>query len=111
MQAEASSPGNRVPSEQAPGLDERRRAVRSAWIILAVLICTALSLTASAFYSGRTTAKLDEAATSIATDAAPAIEHLTAIRVKTTRSASRPSSPRSAPCSSANPSDHRQVVE
>jgi signal transduction histidine kinase len=80
MQGEASSAGKRAPSEQAPGLDERRRAVRSAWTILAVLICTALSLTASAFYSNRTTAKLDEAAMSIATDAAPAIEHLTAIR-------------------------------
>ena len=47
---------------------------------MAVLICTALSLMTSALYSSRTTAKVDEAAMSIATDAAPAIEHLTAVR-------------------------------
>jgi signal transduction histidine kinase len=80
MQGEAPSPGKGAPSEEGPGLDERRRAVRSASIIVAVLICTALSLLASALYASRTTAKLDEAAMSIATDAAPAIEHLTAVR-------------------------------
>jgi signal transduction histidine kinase len=80
MQGEAPSSDKGARSEQAPGLDERRRAVRSAWIVLAVLICTVLSLVASALYSSRTTDKLDGAAMSIAMDASPAIEHLTVAR-------------------------------
>lgn len=80
-----------VMAGAAPGLEEaaearasdpheRRRAVRSAWVILAVLVCTVLSLIASGLYSSRAADKLDQAAASIATDASPAIEHLTAVR-------------------------------
>src|SRR3954449_2536974 len=80
MQGELPSSEKGVPSEQAPGPEERRRAVRSAWIVLTVLICTVLSLVASVLYSSRTTDKLDRAAMSIAMDASPAIEHLTVVR-------------------------------
>jgi signal transduction histidine kinase len=64
----------------ARGPDERLQSLRSAWVIPAVLICTVLSLMASALYSSRAADKLDRAAMSIATDASPAIEDLTAVR-------------------------------
>jgi signal transduction histidine kinase len=79
MPVQAPVPGKGADAP-APGPDERRQVLRSAWVIVAVLICTVLSLAASAFYSDRATNKLDRAAMSIATDASPAIEHLTAVR-------------------------------
>lgn len=60
--------------------DERGPSPRLVWVILLVLIGTVLGLVASAFYSSRAADKLDSAALSIATDASPAIEHLTAVR-------------------------------
>jgi signal transduction histidine kinase len=79
MPGEAPVPGEGADAP-TPAPDERQHALRSAWVILAVLICTVLSLLASAFYSSRAADKLDRAAMSIATDASPAIEHLTAVR-------------------------------
>jgi signal transduction histidine kinase len=61
-------------------LGERWRALQSTRVILAVLICTVLSLIASGLYSTRSADRLDRAAMSIATDASPAIEDLTAVR-------------------------------
>ena len=79
MLADGPAPGGTAEAA-IPGPDEPRRAVPSAWVILAVLIFTVLSLVASALYSTRAADKLDRAAMSIATDASPAIEHLTAVR-------------------------------
>ena len=79
MPGEAPVPGE-TGDAPPPAPDERQHALRSAWVILAVLICTVLSLVASAFYSSRAADKLDSAAMSIATDASPAIERLTAVR-------------------------------
>jgi signal transduction histidine kinase len=69
--------GARAP---VPGQEEPPTSLRSAWVILAVVAGTVLSLVASALYTSRATAKLDRDAMSIATDASPAIEHLTAVR-------------------------------
>jgi signal transduction histidine kinase len=50
------------------------------WLVLAVLLATVLGFIGSTLYSQRVAAKLDDAAISIATNASPAIEHLTAAR-------------------------------
>lgn len=63
-----------------PGQEGRPPSLRSARVILAVVTCTVLSLVASALYTSQETKKLDRDAMSIATDASPAIEHLTAVR-------------------------------
>src|SRR5581483_2116262 len=52
----------------------------SASVIVAVLIGTVLSLVTSVLYTRRSANNLDRAAMSIATDASPAIEHLSAVR-------------------------------
>ncbi len=84
MRVHAGVPGAATPSS-APGVDERRRSVQSAGVILGVLIGTVLTLIASGVYSRRAAAKLDRAALSIATDASPAIEELTAVRERILR--------------------------
>jgi hypothetical protein len=73
----ASDQGAAAPP---PGLGEREPSFRPAWVVLPVLIGTVLSLVASVLYTRRAANKLDQAAMSIATDASPAIEHLSAVR-------------------------------
>jgi signal transduction histidine kinase len=73
----ASDEGAAAPP---PGLGKREPSLRSAWVVVAVLLGTILSLLGSLLYTRRVANNLDRAAMSIATDASPAIEHLSAVR-------------------------------
>lgn len=56
-----------------------------AWLIFGVLIGTLLAFGGAVIYSQQVASKLDDAALSIATNAAPAIEHLNAARTEILR--------------------------
>jgi signal transduction histidine kinase len=64
--------GGAVDEVEAPRL--------ALWLVLGVLIATILGFVGSTWYARRIAAAVDADAVSIATDAAPAIEHLTAAR-------------------------------
>jgi signal transduction histidine kinase len=70
---ERADEGSFVDKEEAP-------TVPSSALVFGVLIATMLGFAGSMVYSSHVGAKLDENALSIATDASPAIEHLSAAR-------------------------------
>jgi len=79
MNGDGSVPAGGI-ADLAPEQDEPSASVQWAWVILAVLVGTVLSLIGSGVYSRRAAVKLDRAAMSIAADASPAIEDLAAVR-------------------------------
>jgi signal transduction histidine kinase len=72
--------GGEVRSGVSPPTEEEEASTPPAWLVLGVLAATMVGFAGSMAFSQHLTAKLDENASSIATDASPAIESLTAAR-------------------------------
>ena len=72
--------GGETRSEASPPTTGDGSSLPPAWLVLGVLIATVVGFAGSMIFSQHLTAKLDEDASSIATDASPAIERLTAAR-------------------------------
>jgi len=70
----------RLPDEGPPVAGDGGHAVPSGLLVFAVLIATMVGFAGSMVYSAHVGSRLDENALSIATDASPAIEHLSAAR-------------------------------
>src|SRR5438067_5174785 len=68
------------PNEGPSAAEDGDPAVPSGLLVFAVLLATMLGFAGSMVYSAHVGSKLDENALSIATDASPAIEHLSAAR-------------------------------
>jgi signal transduction histidine kinase len=81
VRARRAAAAAREPAEEVSSAATREalRAPSSA-LVFAILIATTLGVAGSMIYSSHVGAKLDENALSIATDASPAIEHLSAAR-------------------------------
>ena len=79
-----ASPSQEKSRHRAPnpplGVAPVERVRSHAWLIVAVLAATVLGFGAASVYSTHVASTLDEDAVSIATDASPAIEHLSAAR-------------------------------
>ena len=67
-------------SGSLPLPEEKESSIPSAWLVLGVLAATMAGFAGSMVFSQHFAAKLDEDAVSIATNASPAIERLTAAR-------------------------------
>lgn len=72
--------GSEARSGDSPRTEEDESRLPPASLVLGVLVATMVGFAGSMVFSQHVTAKLDEDASSIATDASPAIESLTAAR-------------------------------